>query len=143
MTSGGGTLFLGTQGNIIGPGHISIFTDEGADWFGYHYYDGADNGASKYNLRRIFWQETGWPSLSPPVPSPSRRLQQRRHGGRCRLRRLARTLGSKPISARTQRKPARRRQRLPRWRRKLRQNDYREQAAQRAGALVPEPVSAS
>ncbi len=69
MTSGGGTLFFGTQGNFIGPGHISIFTDEGADWFGYHYYDGADNGASKYNLRRIFWQEDGWPSLSPPAPS--------------------------------------------------------------------------
>ena len=69
MTSGGGTLFLGTQGNFIGPGHISIFTDEGADWFGYHYYDGADNGASKYNLRRIFWQENGWPSLSPPAPA--------------------------------------------------------------------------
>jgi NAD(P)-dependent dehydrogenase (short-subunit alcohol dehydrogenase family) len=69
MTSGGGTLFLGTQGNFIGPGHISIFTDEGADWFGYHYYDGADNGASKYNLRRIFWQDTGWPSLSPPAPA--------------------------------------------------------------------------
>jgi arabinan endo-1,5-alpha-L-arabinosidase len=69
MTNGGGTLFLGTQGNFIGPGHIAIVTDEqGIERFGYHYYDGADNGTSKYNLRRIFWQESGWPSITPPVP---------------------------------------------------------------------------
>jgi arabinan endo-1,5-alpha-L-arabinosidase len=69
MTNGGGTLFLGTEGNFIGPGHISILTDEGVDWFGYHYYDRADNGASKYNLRRIFWDADGWPTATPSVPT--------------------------------------------------------------------------
>ena len=69
MTDGGGTMFLGTQGNFIGPGHSSIFTDDGADWFGYHYYDGTDNGASKYNIRQIFWHENDWPSIAPPPPA--------------------------------------------------------------------------
>jgi beta-xylosidase len=69
MVNGGGTLLLGTQGNFIGPGHISIFTDnDGVERFGYHYYDGLDNGASKYNLRQIFWDANGWPSLIPPPP---------------------------------------------------------------------------
>jgi arabinan endo-1,5-alpha-L-arabinosidase len=67
MTHGGGSLLLGTLGDYIGPGHSSIFTDQGLDWFGYHYYDGADNGASKYNLRRIYWDQNGWPNLSPSV----------------------------------------------------------------------------
>lgn len=66
----GGTLFLGTEGSFIGPGHVSIFTDNGSDWFGYHYYDGNDNGASKYNIRAINWTEDGWPVAGAPYPLP-------------------------------------------------------------------------
>ena len=66
MVSGGGTLFLGTEGNFIGPGHISIFTDAGIDWFGYHYYDGATtNGTPKYNIRTVNWDQDGWPTAGP------------------------------------------------------------------------------
>ena len=63
-------MFLGTQGNFIGPGHISIFTDDGADWFGYHYYDGSRQRRIEIqSADEIFWQENGWPSLSPPAPA--------------------------------------------------------------------------
>jgi arabinan endo-1,5-alpha-L-arabinosidase len=68
MDNGGGTLFLGTEDTFIGPGHASIFTDEGVDWFGYHYYDGADNGRSKYNLRTVYWDNEGWPVIGDSVP---------------------------------------------------------------------------
>lgn len=70
LSAGGGTLFLGTEGNFIGPGHASIFTDEGVDWFGYHYYDGNDNGNSKYNLRTIYWDAEGWPVIGAAAPIP-------------------------------------------------------------------------
>jgi arabinan endo-1,5-alpha-L-arabinosidase len=65
MVSGGGTPFLATEGNFIGPGHVSIFTDQGVEWFGYHYYSGTANGASRFNLRTIEWTEDGWPVAGP------------------------------------------------------------------------------
>jgi arabinan endo-1,5-alpha-L-arabinosidase len=70
MANGGGTLFLGTEGRFIGPGHISIFSAHGTDWFGYHYYDGDNNGVSKYNLRALRWSADGWPVAGPPFPIP-------------------------------------------------------------------------
>ena len=66
MSSGGGTLFLGTDGNYIGPGQIGIFHDSGVDWFSYHYYNGAASGAPTFNLRTLVWSSTGW-----PVPATS------------------------------------------------------------------------
>lgn len=65
LVSGGGTPFLATEGNFIGPGHVSIFTDQGVEWFGYHYYAGQANGAPRYNLRTIEWTEDGWPVAGP------------------------------------------------------------------------------
>jgi arabinan endo-1,5-alpha-L-arabinosidase len=70
MVNNGGSLFLATEEEFIGPGHISIFTERGSDWFGYHYYDGASNGASRYNLRAIHWTNDGWPVAGPPFPVP-------------------------------------------------------------------------
>jgi arabinan endo-1,5-alpha-L-arabinosidase len=75
MVSNGGTLFLGSEGDFIGPGHLSIFEQGGSEWFGYHYYDGDDRGRSKYNLREIVWTEEGWPvagqAFSGLVPEPA------------------------------------------------------------------------
>jgi arabinan endo-1,5-alpha-L-arabinosidase len=65
MVNGGGTLFLGSEGDFIGPGHISIFDVEGGQWFGYHYYDGNANGAATYNLRSLLWTVDGWPVAGP------------------------------------------------------------------------------
>jgi arabinan endo-1,5-alpha-L-arabinosidase len=70
LVSSGGTLFLGSEDNFIGPGHISILSAQGGEWFGYHYYDGNLNGASRYNLRAIRWTEDGWPVAGPPFPIP-------------------------------------------------------------------------
>lgn len=61
MLNGGGEFFLGTEGNFIGPGHISIFSEGGVDFFGYHYYDGNDNGIPKYNIEQLAWTMDGWP----------------------------------------------------------------------------------
>ena len=74
LVDGGGTLFLETEDNFIGPGHFSIFSDQGNEWFGYHYYDGnTTNGTSKLNLRALRWTTDGWPVAGAafPVPEPS------------------------------------------------------------------------
>ena len=70
MASGGGTLFLGTEGQFIGPGHIGIFEDQGAQWFGYHYYNASTGGAATYNLRSLLWSPNGWP-IAGPSASPA------------------------------------------------------------------------
>jgi hypothetical protein len=59
--NGGGELFLDTEDNLIGPGHMSIFSENGTDYFGYHFYDGNANGASKYNIEELAWTLDGWP----------------------------------------------------------------------------------
>jgi arabinan endo-1,5-alpha-L-arabinosidase len=64
LLGGGGSLFLGTEGQRIGPGHASLFQDGGKEWFAYHYYDAADRGRSKLALRRLDWQ-AGWPRPAP------------------------------------------------------------------------------
>lgn len=54
---GGGTSFLSTDGQYIGPGHFGLY---GEDVFSYHYYDGRDEGKSKMKVARLKW-ENGWP----------------------------------------------------------------------------------
>lgn len=73
MVSGAGELFLDTEGSFIGPGHMSIFSQGGADFFAYHYYDGDDFGRSKLNIRYLHWTTDGWPMAGAVIPEPSTR----------------------------------------------------------------------
>jgi arabinan endo-1,5-alpha-L-arabinosidase len=61
LTAGGGTTVLATQGNYIGPGHLSRIsgTQKGA----VHYYDKADSGNPKLEIVYFTWSN-GWPTLS-------------------------------------------------------------------------------
>lgn len=68
MTGGGGELFLATEGNFIGPGHFSDFSENGIDYFSYHYYDGAASGAAKLAIREFAWTFDGWPILVEDLP---------------------------------------------------------------------------
>ncbi|MGH7975934.1 MAG: LamG-like jellyroll fold domain-containing protein, partial [Limisphaerales bacterium] len=61
MTSSGGTLFLKTTGKFIGPGQTGILEENGADYFGYHYYDADANGNSMLDLEPLSWSDDGWP----------------------------------------------------------------------------------
>ena len=64
MVSGGGTLFLKTTGKFIGPGQMGILEGDGVEYFGYHYYDGNNNGAPTYDLEPLSWTADGWPSFT-------------------------------------------------------------------------------
>lgn len=64
----GGTRLLGTDGQMIGPGHAGIFTENGESWFSFHYYDGTRRGASTYAIRPIRWAADGWPVIEAAAP---------------------------------------------------------------------------
>jgi len=61
MRNGGGTLFLGTRGRRIGPGHIAITEAGGKKYCSYHYYDRENNGRTTLMIDEIEWDDQGWP----------------------------------------------------------------------------------
>ncbi len=69
LTNGGGSVFLESEGNEIGPGQFSMFTVNGQQEFGYHYYDGNANGAPTEGIRDLFWTASDWPSIAPANPT--------------------------------------------------------------------------
>jgi arabinan endo-1,5-alpha-L-arabinosidase len=64
LANGAGTLFLGTEGNVIGPGQIGILSEKKADRFTFHYYDGANNGRPTLGFGTFTWGSDGWPSAN-------------------------------------------------------------------------------
>lgn len=58
----GGTSFLHSDGRFIGPGHFGLMDSV----LTYHYYDGANNGASKLKVDTIKWVD-GWPEADYTV----------------------------------------------------------------------------
>jgi arabinan endo-1,5-alpha-L-arabinosidase len=63
MLEGGGTLFLGTAGNAIGPGHAGIFSEGDTNWFSCHFYDATRKGLATLSVRQLQWTADGWPLL--------------------------------------------------------------------------------
>ncbi|SDQ35142.1 arabinan endo-1,5-alpha-L-arabinosidase [Thermostaphylospora chromogena] len=61
MLEGGGTVVLETEGSRIGPGGQDVVFDKGGHLLVHHYYDGEDGGTPKLALRRLAWDEAGWP----------------------------------------------------------------------------------
>ncbi|KAF2835338.1 glycoside hydrolase family 43 protein [Patellaria atrata CBS 101060] len=65
-TSGGGTVILGSHGNIYGPGGQGIYNDPINSWIiYYHYVDtriGFSDGAKRFGWNKINWVD-GWPSV--------------------------------------------------------------------------------
>ncbi|THY84599.1 putative Arabinan endo-1,5-alpha-L-arabinosidase [Aureobasidium pullulans] len=59
MMEGGGTQILASHGNIHGPGHPAVFTDNDADVLVYHYYNAAGTAQLGINLIRY---DNGWPT---------------------------------------------------------------------------------
>lgn len=68
LAKGGGTLFLGTDGMQIGPGHIGIFQDGGIDRFTFHYYDSKANGVPTLGMQTLVWDQDGWPRAGTELP---------------------------------------------------------------------------
>jgi arabinan endo-1,5-alpha-L-arabinosidase len=64
MVQGGGSLFMGTVGEFIGPGHAGVLSEAGTNWLSCHFYDGTRRGAPTLAIRQLKWDENGWPAAS-------------------------------------------------------------------------------
>jgi len=70
MLNGGGMDVQGTDAGMIGPGSPFVFTDRGASYLVYHYYDAFDLGDAWVQVRPLAWVG-GWPVTGQPlVPVP-------------------------------------------------------------------------
>ena len=61
MATGGGTLFLKSEGDRIGPGHASFIEENGSTRMFFHYYDGKRFGFATLGDLPIRWKKDGWP----------------------------------------------------------------------------------
>ena len=67
MRSGGGTILEATSGRYIGPGGQSV-VQVGSAWVIIrHYYDGWANGTPKMRIGDLYWDASGWPTLTRPA----------------------------------------------------------------------------
>ncbi len=63
MLNGGGSAFLASQGPFIGPGQSGILSENGADWFSCHFYDGSRRGVATFAILPLGWDTNGWPQI--------------------------------------------------------------------------------
>jgi arabinan endo-1,5-alpha-L-arabinosidase len=58
----GGTVLIEREGSLIGTGHADVFSENGTDWLVHHAYDAERDYEPVLNIRRLEWDEEGWPS---------------------------------------------------------------------------------
>ena len=63
MMNGGGTLFLGSHGPFIGPGHAGFISQGVTNWFSCHFYDASRAGLSTLAILPLQWATNGWPEI--------------------------------------------------------------------------------
>lgn len=61
MKYGGGTLVMEGDKDWPGVGHNAAYTFDGTDYLICHGYDASENGRPKLIVRKIGWDEEGWP----------------------------------------------------------------------------------
>jgi arabinan endo-1,5-alpha-L-arabinosidase len=73
LQQNGGSLFLGTDGPFIGPGHAGIIQEGDKYWLSCHFYDATQGGIGTFAIRPLQWAADGWPEALPkgaPAPTP-------------------------------------------------------------------------
>jgi len=66
MMIGGGSPFLKTSGDFIGPGQAAIFARDSVDWLSCHFYDGTNHGRPTLAILPLVWKADGWPEVKLP-----------------------------------------------------------------------------
>ncbi len=67
LDKGGGSVFLETEGEIVGLGHIGIVVRAGLERVTFHYYGGQTNGVPTLGTRDLVCDAQGWPVATPPL----------------------------------------------------------------------------
>lgn len=66
----GGTVLIEREGSLIGTGHADVYSEGGTDWLVHHAYDANLDYESVLNIRRLVWDDEGWPSACQAGPAP-------------------------------------------------------------------------
>jgi len=81
MMLGGGKLFVGSEGRVVGPGHFGLLDlGEGVQKFSCHYEADLDRGgASVLDLRPVLWRD-GWPVAGDNLKDGTFEIESARTG---------------------------------------------------------------
>jgi arabinan endo-1,5-alpha-L-arabinosidase len=81
MLQGGGTLFLGSGGRSIGPGHFGLLDlGEGVQKFSLHFEADLDRGGiSVLDIRPLLWRD-GWPEAGANLTAGTYEIESARTG---------------------------------------------------------------
>ncbi|MEJ2109801.1 MAG: family 43 glycosylhydrolase, partial [Acidobacteriota bacterium] len=81
MIKGGGKLFLGSSGRVVGPGHFGLLDlENGVQKFSCHYEADLDRGgASVLDIRPLLWKD-GWPVAGENVKEGTYEIESVRTG---------------------------------------------------------------
>lgn len=64
MLEGGGTQVTFPTERWRGPGHNSIYSEDGIDYIVYHAYDAESQGVPTLRIDVLSWDDDGWPYIS-------------------------------------------------------------------------------
>jgi arabinan endo-1,5-alpha-L-arabinosidase len=83
MIRGGGKLFVGSGGRVIGPGHFGLIDlGDGVQKFSLHYEADLDRGgASVLDIRPLLWKD-GWPVAGENLKDSAYEIESARTGSR-------------------------------------------------------------
>jgi hypothetical protein len=81
MIQGGGKLFVGSSGRVIGPGHFGLFDlGDGVQRFSLHYEADLDRGGeSVLDIRPLLWKDA-WPIASENLSGGTYQFESVRTG---------------------------------------------------------------
>lgn len=98
MIQGGGKLFAGSSGRVIGPGHFGLFDlGNGVQRFSLHYEADLDRGgASVLDIRPLLWKD-GWPVAGGNLKEGTYHIESLRTGTSLELAVEGFPVGGRPV----------------------------------------------
>lgn len=97
MIQGGGKLFLGSSGRVIGPGHFGLLQLDGVEKFSVHYEADLDRGgASVLDIRPLLWKD-GWPVAGDNLREGTFQIESLRTGTTLELAVEGFPVGGRPV----------------------------------------------
>jgi arabinan endo-1,5-alpha-L-arabinosidase len=98
MIQGGGKLFVGSSGRVIGPGHFGLFDlGDGVQRFSLHYEADLDRGgASVLDIRPLLWKD-GWPVAGENLQAGTYQIESLRTGTALELAVEGFPVGGRPV----------------------------------------------
>lgn len=98
MIQGGGKLFVGSSGRVIGPGHFGLLDlGDGAQKFSMHYEADLDRGgASVLDICPLLWRD-GWPAAGENLKDGTYQIESVRTGTSLELAVEGFPVGGRPV----------------------------------------------